>query len=190
MRAFERALRRTGLPLRMSEGFHPKPKISFPAALGVGIEGTDEVMEFDLAEWVPPQRIEQAVKEQLPAGLDFTGLELGSPGKAARATEATYHIQPAADLRADERLTQERFDALLARAEIPVCRIRKRKEKTADIRPFLIALRRLGDDILLDVTAGPQGSTRPEEVFGVLGFDRDTIATALRITRTRVTLAS
>ena len=48
MRTFERALRRTGLPLRMSEGFNPRPRLSFPAALPVGIEGLNEIMEFDL----------------------------------------------------------------------------------------------------------------------------------------------
>ncbi|HEX3724775.1 MAG TPA: TIGR03936 family radical SAM-associated protein, partial [Pirellulales bacterium] len=40
LRAWERLLRRTGLELRMSAGFHPRPKINFPSALAVGIAGT------------------------------------------------------------------------------------------------------------------------------------------------------
>ena len=39
VRAWERAFRRAALPLGMSEGFHPKPRMSIPAALGLGIEG-------------------------------------------------------------------------------------------------------------------------------------------------------
>jgi hypothetical protein len=50
MRCFERLFRRAGLRLRFSEGFHPKPRMTFPLALAVGIEGTDEVMELELAE--------------------------------------------------------------------------------------------------------------------------------------------
>ena len=50
MRCFERLLRRAGVTLRMSQGFHPKPRMTFPSALAVGIEGTDEVMELELAE--------------------------------------------------------------------------------------------------------------------------------------------
>ena len=44
----ERLFRRAGLPLRLSAGFHPKPRMSFPSALALGIEGTDEVMEVEL----------------------------------------------------------------------------------------------------------------------------------------------
>ena len=36
MRAWERLFRRAGVALSMSEGFHPKPRMSFPSALAVG----------------------------------------------------------------------------------------------------------------------------------------------------------
>ena len=36
----------------MSEGFHPKPRISFPSALGLGITGRQEVMEGPATETV------------------------------------------------------------------------------------------------------------------------------------------
>ena len=45
MRCLERLFRRAGLALSFSEGFHPKPRMTFPLALAVGIEGVDEVME-------------------------------------------------------------------------------------------------------------------------------------------------
>ncbi len=50
MRCLERLFRRAGLALSFSEGFHPKPRMTFPLALAVGIEGDDEVMELELAE--------------------------------------------------------------------------------------------------------------------------------------------
>ena len=50
MRCFERLFRRAGLALSFSQGFHPKPRMTFPLALAVGIEGIDEVMEVELAE--------------------------------------------------------------------------------------------------------------------------------------------
>ncbi len=49
-RAIERTFRRAGLRLGMSQGFHPKPRMSFPSALAVGIAGVDEVMEVEWAE--------------------------------------------------------------------------------------------------------------------------------------------
>ena len=108
MRAFERALRRTRLPLRMSEGYNPRPRISFPAPLGVGMEGLDEVMEFDLAEWTPPAEIERRLREQLPNGLELTSLDLVPAHERAHAEEATYRIVPRETLRRDSmRLARE-----------------------------------------------------------------------------------
>ncbi len=52
MRCMERLFHRAGLPLSFSEGFHPKPRMTFPLALAVGIEGNDEVMELELAETI------------------------------------------------------------------------------------------------------------------------------------------
>ena len=45
MRAMQRALRRSGLPVRYSQGFNPHLQISFAAPLSVGMEGLREVME-------------------------------------------------------------------------------------------------------------------------------------------------
>lgn len=46
---FHRALRRTGLPLSYSQGFHPHPLLSFAEALPVGIES--EFEPFELSLW-------------------------------------------------------------------------------------------------------------------------------------------
>ncbi len=50
IRLWERLLRRCGVALSMTEGFHPKPRLNFPSALAVGIAGADELLELDLAE--------------------------------------------------------------------------------------------------------------------------------------------
>ena len=66
---FKRVFRRADLNLRMSEGFHPKPKVSFHSALALGIEGLDEVMEFELVEAMSPENLKQRVQEHAPLGL-------------------------------------------------------------------------------------------------------------------------
>ena len=40
VRAFERLFRRVGVELAMSQGFHPRPLMTFPDALALGIAGT------------------------------------------------------------------------------------------------------------------------------------------------------
>jgi radical SAM-linked protein len=190
MRAFERALRRTGLPLRLSEGFHPKPRLSFPVPLQVGFEGTDEVMEFDLAGWTAPEKIEALLREQLPEGLDLLALKpVAATRHAARAVGATYAMRPEGELLDDPRLSHAAWKELMGREAIPAERLRKRRRKTVDLRPFLRDVRREGDRILLEVTAGPGGSARPEEVLAAVGFEAEALRAGFRFTRTQIRLA-
>ncbi|HHY14975.1 MAG TPA: DUF2344 domain-containing protein, partial [Firmicutes bacterium] len=47
LRTMERALRRSGLPIAYSEGYSPRPKMSFGFALPVGVLSTAEYGDFD-----------------------------------------------------------------------------------------------------------------------------------------------
>jgi len=190
MRAFERALRRSGLPLRMSEGFNPHPRLSFPAALGVGIEGVEEVMEFDLCDWVTLENVQERLREQLPEGLDLVSASVASPHETARVTEVIYRICPHEPLRTDARLSAAAVESLLARKEIAVERVRKGKEKSVNIRPFILSLQPEGACLSARLKAGPEGSVHPEEILGALGFDLQSRRTGFAIVRTRVTLAN
>jgi radical SAM family uncharacterized protein/radical SAM-linked protein len=68
-RAFHRAARRAGVPLRYSQGFHPSPKISFKRALPLGVESLCEQMRWEFKSPVKEESLLAAVNEQLPRGL-------------------------------------------------------------------------------------------------------------------------
>ena len=190
MRAFERVLRRTGLPLRTSEGYNPRPRISLPVPLGVGTEGLDEVMEFDLADWVYPAEIERRLREQQPAGLDILSLRIANPKEAARGEEATYRVAPRPAVAGDRRLDSEAVEEFLAREEVLARRIRKGREKVVDIRPFILSIGREGDALIVRIKTGPEGSTRPEEILAAMGFDPAACRSDFRIARVSVKLAN
>src|SRR5688500_15940112 len=89
LRAFERMLRRAQLPYKSTEGFHPKPKMSFPSALGLGIVGHDEAFEVELAEELPVDEVERRLAAQMLPGMAvLTVRQLASrkPGQPIRAT--------------------------------------------------------------------------------------------------------
>lgn len=46
----QRALRRSGLPLRYTRGFHPHPRLSMGPSLAVGIEGLREFFDIELTD--------------------------------------------------------------------------------------------------------------------------------------------
>jgi radical SAM-linked protein len=78
-----RALRRSEVPLRYSEGFRPSPKVSFGPALGVGIESESEFFDMEV---FPPFDQEAAIGTMnllLPEGIaikkmNFIGRSLPS----------------------------------------------------------------------------------------------------------------
>ena len=53
MRLLSRSFRRADLPLAMTRGFSPKPRISFGPALGLGVPSLGELMDIDLEHVVP-----------------------------------------------------------------------------------------------------------------------------------------
>src|SRR2546425_458428 len=75
MRVFERMMRRAGVPFRSNEGFHPKPKMAFASALGLGIAGLQEIVEIELSEPMPPEEVQRRMASEAPAGLDVLSVE-------------------------------------------------------------------------------------------------------------------
>ena len=50
MRCLERMFRRARVPMAVTQGFNPRPKMTFALALGLGIEGEREIVDLELSE--------------------------------------------------------------------------------------------------------------------------------------------
>ncbi len=77
-RIWERGLRRAGLPVAYSEGFTPRPRISFGLALPTGYESEAEYLDVELDE-------EAAGLSGLGILGEATGSGLGAVGEEARS---------------------------------------------------------------------------------------------------------
>jgi hypothetical protein len=76
MRVVERAMRRSGFPIAYSQGFNPRPRMSFASALTLGATSEWELCQLELAEDLPAARVEAALSDlraQLPAGIEILG---------------------------------------------------------------------------------------------------------------------
>lgn len=169
MRAFERALRRTNLPLRMTEGFNPHLIMAFPVALATGIESRDELMELELSAWTAPKKIEAALAAQLPEGLGVAGVEAFHRSAREQVDYVEYEAvlpEPPDDLDA-------RIDAFLEREECAVERDRGEVVKTVEIRRYVMALDREGATVLMRIQNTDGGTARPDEVLRALGLEPD-----------------
>ena len=69
-RAFSRAIRRSGLPVKLSEGFNPHYVVSFASALALGMESLCECVEMALAKNVTAEEFLLRMAKALPPGLE------------------------------------------------------------------------------------------------------------------------
>ena len=69
MRLFQRALRRAGLPVTISQGFSPHLKISIARAMKLGVQSDSEELTISMSEVVAPGLIMQSLNDKLPQGV-------------------------------------------------------------------------------------------------------------------------
>jgi len=131
-----RALRRTGVPVLHSQGFNPTPKVSFSAALPVGMESEAEY--FDMATGAPVSEAETAaaLSRELPAGMNV--LAIGPPPpKEPEAFVSSYQVTLPLPLAAEQ---EENIAGFLASRSFMVERVRKNRRQEIDIRPLVRSL--------------------------------------------------
>ena len=75
MRLFDRASRRAGLPVELTRGFNPHPKISVKRALRLGLEGRGEEAVFCMNEPVEPEAFIGSMNRNLPEGIRVSAAE-------------------------------------------------------------------------------------------------------------------
>lgn len=179
-RAMERAVRRAGLPVSLTRGFNPHPRMAFAAPLPVGVTGRCEVLEMWLDEPVGGDRLVAALNGVLPGGLRAVRAR-EVPGEGASlmslVNAARYRIafEPCERDGRWERLepggqVEREVDRLMSRPEITVTRRRPGKDdRDVNIRPLLAEITHRGSlrfDVLAGIGSG--GNVRPREIICVL----------------------
>ncbi|NLL48312.1 MAG: DUF2344 domain-containing protein [Firmicutes bacterium] len=139
VRTMERALRRAGLPIAYSEGFTPRPIMSFSYALPVGILSEAEYGDYTFAEALAPEEFVARYNQHLPTGfrvLQAECLPSGTPTLQRVINAARWRIVlPATSLEA-ERIAK-RWEELQLVDSFKVQRETKKGSREVDLRPLL-----------------------------------------------------
>lgn len=189
MRCLERMARRAQLPLATSQGFNPRPKIVFALALGLGIEGREEVVDLELSEPREPDAVLRRLVQAAPPGFDWIDVEALPPTAPAPRPVAVEYGLPVPEERRPE--TRAALATLLTGETFLVTRRRpdRDREQTIDLRSFLIDAELTDEGTLrARLRVSPEGSARPEELLEALGL-RDLLDRGVVLSRTRVELA-
>ncbi len=184
-RTVERLLRRAELALRMSEGFHPKPKMSFPSALALGIEGHGEVMDLELVEPVEPQVLLRRLNVLAPPGLVIAEVVTLAEGQRKARVRSMLYQYPIPDERCAQ--VEQAIVALLAASSLLVPRDGRREP--VDIRADLMSAELHAGIVRFRLRATDKASARPRDVLHALGLT-DLEQQGQIITRSEVELVS
>lgn len=177
-RMWERALRRTSLPVAYSGGFAPRPKLSFGLALSTGHESVAEFLDVALDEPglgpVELAALPDRLSDALPVGIDVLAVGALDRGPSLQEDVAScsWRIEIAG---ADHTHVEHLVGAALAADELVLTRTRKGREVVDDLRPAVLALSvadRTGDGTTLaaELAVHPR-SVRPAELLRVLAPD-------------------
>ena len=161
-RAFSRAIRRSGMPVKLSEGFNPHYTVSFASALALGLPSECECVEMQLTKEVTPAEFLQAMSASLPPGLAAkraVQLKDEAPKLMAALAEAEYIAELVdADLTAVDAALHE----IIASEAVVVMRSVKGVQKQVNIRPMITKMALSGNTLVMQLWAGPTGSLRPD----------------------------
>jgi radical SAM-linked protein len=136
-RAFERAVRRAGVPIAFSAGFSPHPKVSYANAAPTGVASEAEYLEIGVVERCDPERVRAALDASLPPGLDIVEVVEAGPGSLADRLEASRWRVVLPGLSAES--VREAVAAFLARDEVIVERLTKNGVRSFDARSAVLA---------------------------------------------------
>jgi radical SAM-linked protein len=166
VRTMERLFRRARLRLRMSQGYHPKPRMSLPCALAVGIEGLDEVMEVEMAQpYAADDLLARLGRASVP-GLSFRSVDVLPPGvKKAQVCSVTYQVPIPV---ADRAGVVDRAERLMVSAHWPVRR--RNRRAPVDLRRFLEALDLAGGLLSMRLRVTHEANPGPRDVLAALGL--------------------
>lgn len=147
-RIWERAVRRAELPVALTEGFSPRPKMHFGLALTTAHESLGEYLDIDFRE---PEAFDLDL-DALPALLSPLLAEGITVERAAVIATSLDSLQQSVTscgwtleaIGLDVAIAGQAVARLLAAPEIMVTRQRKGNDVTDDIRPYVLKLSVIG----------------------------------------------
>lgn len=179
----EFSMRRARLPLELSEGFNPRPRMSLVSPLPLGYTGEREILEITLGDRLPPEEVLSRLQAAVPPGIAIRDVvEVSAEGKSAasKLLSARYSVElpePVEDL-------SQRLDAILARETIEVEEHRDGGLRRRNIRPAILGLDVEGVRIFTLLASYAGGTARPEQILDLLGIPREGVL----ITRTEIAI--
>ncbi len=168
----ERAAARANLPLKYSQGFNPRPRLSLAVPRPVGVASRCELLVLELAEPPIDASWTRQLAEALPAGVEVLRAEPLTGRKAPRISAVSYELAIGP---AEAQRLHGRLESLNKQDRWEVLRQPKRSSRSAAVAGRAIDIKDRVRNIRIDagrlrftLESSPSGSARPAEVLALL----------------------
>ncbi len=167
-RAFERGVRRAGLPIAYSAGFSPHPKISYAGGAPTGVASEAEYLSISLTARQLEEQVCQRLDAALPDGIDVIDVteDIGADGKpsagSGKAPSGGFGRLEASEWRVvlpgvGSAAAEQAVASFLTLGEAPVERLTDKGVRRLDARAAVVEM----NVVTLDgITADPEGGQR------------------------------
>ena len=184
-----RCIKRTGLPVSYTSGFHPQMKISFGTAISVGYESDTEYVDLELYKKTGIEQVAKEIIKQLPQNFSLLKVEQIPrflPSLDSSFSKVTYKI--------DLSCLKEQVDwgnicktvqNFLSQKEVIITKIKGDRTESIDVIPLIQKLEPKDNyRIELSLKFGPKKNVKPEKIIqSLLNLDESSTK-LLKITRT------
>lgn len=169
-RALQRTFARASVPIAMSEGMRPKPRLSLPLPLPVGAAGREEIAVVEVAEGSPGSAAAlRALRAAAPPGLKPEAITVvGERHPRPQPYEAAYSCLVGGDAGAI-LVAVERYGGT---GSAPYERVSPKGRRRLDLKVYVVSAdaEPAGDGACVRFTVRhrPDGAARPQEFIDLV----------------------
>lgn len=166
LRFMDRILRKSGVPVKFSQGFHPRPKISLGNPISLGTEAFNEAMDIELKEDMTNEELFNKLNNKCVMGFEFTKV-IDIDGKTSIAEEykdMKFEIQ-------GHGSSLEKIKNLLLQDEIILTKEKKGKIETKNLKPRIKSYEIAEDKITIILE-----NMSPNSLLNICGVGAEEVA--------------
>ena len=165
LRFFDRLLKKSQIPVKYSQGFHPRPKMSFGSPISLGTEAYNELMDFELEIPMSNEEVFDRLNSSNVVGFRVNKVE-DVIGKASIMEEYTIMVY---EIESEEEIITK-LETLLNQEEIVEVKEKKGKVTTRNLKERIKSFRREGDMIEMEII-----NTSPNSYLDLAGIEQQDV---------------
>lgn len=169
-RALQRTFTRAGVPIALSQGMRPKPRISLPLPLPVGAAGVEELAVLEVPDEVGGSiAVVRALRSAAPPGISpLSLLVAGAARPRPQPLEAIYECE----LDGDAGAIRDAVERYVSATSVEYERVSPKGRRRLDLKEYIGSVASVDTEAAVRLRFGVRhrhdGAARPQELIDLI----------------------